>query len=1093
MKVSYTRKHPWQVWSGDVLVDEHNEYKEAHETATNIALAGNTAVIRGYEEEVKAYGVLNPTVDDTEAPSIPQNVTAIATSAKDVDVSWDASTDNVGVVEYQLWRDGVPIDQHVLGTSFSDTNLAPSTTYSYTVAAVDLAGNNSGFSDPAVVITDPNSAPVWSIGQQDLVVGTAYSLDLNTVCSDADGDTISYSIVSGVLPAGISLNGSVLQGTPTTVEVQIVTLGASDGIAPRQDEAVTFSVTAQDTTPPGIPTGLVETGKTQNTASMDWDDNPEPDLEDYQVYRSLDGVNWGPLNLDVPLSEYTDTGLNANTTYWYRVSAQDTSGNFGGWGDPISITTLGFGQRVLVYEQGWDSIAGAQANYGTGFIPGGAFVRAMVGTTWIDDPSQLFNFDGDLTIESSVSFQGSTITPRAGAAFLWSLIYDPRQPGGTGKTYDNGDPRWDWNIGGANNQGYLIDYDREVWIGFSIFLPLNYDHDKAAGFYNGDVTNILQVGDPNAVTSNYAFTMSIGPDDDAAPYGSGDAHWMIDLGLNPSGPGHVRIDSGDNSLGEITDDRDNWTDFVIRFRNSPDANGIFQLWKSKGPSRTMTLITEDQRAGNSTQLSYVNEPIGALPSTLGMALSPRVYKFNFDNQPTDSISPIGIAWDEWRHGYDDLGTGYSDVHPTQSPQPVASEYEVLRQNYNHADATTILLRRYGTATNNRPSLASYWALVPGVGGTFLEPTYGFEFKVVSTSVRQINGERNHWNADASKAFFRTSLWGVGIFDGNTGDLLDTIAFSTSDVPTSNNLDTIRWHPTDPDLLVFANGDELVTKNINTKANNVLMTFASDLGSGGRRIAGGDGNDISRSTGRFLLSVGGQNTNIQVYEFSSNSIITTPFTFTDIDYATLTEDGQYIVAQDETVGDIILTDLSGTQLGVVYETTPHMEVSRWAGKNVVVTKQVGATAATYGRNSGDLSAFDLDVGPFGKSERLVMDWQGGHGPASSPQFSASQNTDVVLVTHNSLTDAEVSSSGGWSTYYGETAALSLDPADPAPRRIMHNMNSPNPSASDQPECWVSPDGTKMFQKTDFQGNASSNYLLFCEIGARTPKAVRDGLN
>jgi hypothetical protein len=80
-------------------------------------------------------------------------VTASATGPTGATVSWQASTDDVGVTGYRVLRGGVDIAT-VTGTSYADGGLAPSTTYAYTVRAVDAAGNVSAAS-PAAPVTTP--------------------------------------------------------------------------------------------------------------------------------------------------------------------------------------------------------------------------------------------------------------------------------------------------------------------------------------------------------------------------------------------------------------------------------------------------------------------------------------------------------------------------------------------------------------------------------------------------------------------------------------------------------------------------------------------------------------------------------------------------------------------------------------------------------------------------------------------------------------------------------------------------------------------------------------------------------------------------
>jgi hypothetical protein len=91
---------------------------------------------------------------DTQAPSVPQNASAVANSATSVTVSWAASTDNVGVAGYDIDRGGVKV-KTVSGTTttWTDTSVQASTSYTYTVDAFDAVPNTSSFSAPAPVTT----------------------------------------------------------------------------------------------------------------------------------------------------------------------------------------------------------------------------------------------------------------------------------------------------------------------------------------------------------------------------------------------------------------------------------------------------------------------------------------------------------------------------------------------------------------------------------------------------------------------------------------------------------------------------------------------------------------------------------------------------------------------------------------------------------------------------------------------------------------------------------------------------------------------------------------------------------------------------
>jgi acid phosphatase type 7 len=95
---------------------------------------------------------------DTTPPTAPGNLTATAASPGQVNLSWTASTDNVGVAGYKVYRNGTFVAT-TTATSYADTTAVPSTTYSYTVTAFDAAGNLSPASNAATVTTPGDTQP----------------------------------------------------------------------------------------------------------------------------------------------------------------------------------------------------------------------------------------------------------------------------------------------------------------------------------------------------------------------------------------------------------------------------------------------------------------------------------------------------------------------------------------------------------------------------------------------------------------------------------------------------------------------------------------------------------------------------------------------------------------------------------------------------------------------------------------------------------------------------------------------------------------------------------------------------------------------
>ncbi len=90
---------------------------------------------------------------DSQAPTAPGAPSANATSPTSVTLKWTASTDNVGVVGYRIVRNGALLAQVGNVTNFQDNQALPNTQYSYTLTALDAAGNQSPSSAPATVTT----------------------------------------------------------------------------------------------------------------------------------------------------------------------------------------------------------------------------------------------------------------------------------------------------------------------------------------------------------------------------------------------------------------------------------------------------------------------------------------------------------------------------------------------------------------------------------------------------------------------------------------------------------------------------------------------------------------------------------------------------------------------------------------------------------------------------------------------------------------------------------------------------------------------------------------------------------------------------
>lgn len=293
----------------------------------------------------KLYQVMrsgSPTVPDTTAPSAPSAVNATANSSSQITITWTASTDNVAATRYDIFRNGgTTAIATATGTSYVNSGLTASTTYSYVIKARDAAGNVSAASlaDSATTFAPPPDTSVPSIP-----AGLSFSFlsdTSTTITWTASTDNVSvtgYDIYRGGAYVGTSNTTHYTNSSLTPTTAYIYTIKAKDAAGNQSAASAPITITTlavPDGIAPSIPSDVVANATSDTSIIITWTaatDNVK--ISAYEVLRN------GIVVRTVTTTTYTDTNLTAATRYTYTVRAKDTANNTSLASAEVPITTL---------------------------------------------------------------------------------------------------------------------------------------------------------------------------------------------------------------------------------------------------------------------------------------------------------------------------------------------------------------------------------------------------------------------------------------------------------------------------------------------------------------------------------------------------------------------------------------------------------------------------------------------------------------------------------------------------------------------------------------------------------------------------------
>jgi chitodextrinase len=320
---------------------------------TLTAIATDAAGVTATSSAVTVTVNNSTSTTDTTAPSAPSNLRTTSTGTNSAALAWGASTDNVGVTGYHVWRGDANYSNWIqIATvsastlNFTDNSLSSGTSYTYGVRAFDAAGNVSASSNTIKVVTNAGDTTAPTVNVTAPAAGATVSG--TTVISANASDNV------GVKNVQFKLDGTLLGSQLTTAPYGVswdttkvangshtLTAIAADAAGNTASSSVTVTVNNQiiDTSPPTQPAGLTATAVSSSQINLAWGASTDNvGVTGYQIYRSTVGTAAG-LIATVNTTSYGDAALSANYSYNYYIVALDAAGNKSVASATVSATT----------------------------------------------------------------------------------------------------------------------------------------------------------------------------------------------------------------------------------------------------------------------------------------------------------------------------------------------------------------------------------------------------------------------------------------------------------------------------------------------------------------------------------------------------------------------------------------------------------------------------------------------------------------------------------------------------------------------------------------------------------------------------------
>lgn len=392
---------------------------------------------------------------DATAPGAPTTLVATAASETQVNLSWLAPSDNVGVTGYRIERcegtscSGFGQIASIAGTSYPDTGRLAGRTYRYRVRAVDAAGNHSGYSNVATATTLDSTPPSPPSGLAGTPQGESQVSLSWTGATDNVGVTaylIERCVGSGCanfVQIASPSSTTYVDGGRSAATAYRYRVRARDAAGLMSSYSNVITVTTLDSTPPTNPTNLSAAASTESQVNLNWTASSDNvGVTHYLIERCTGSGCGGFAQIGTSAgTSYADGGRAPATTYRYRVRAVDGASLTSGYSNVAAAVTPDITPPSQAGTPSFSSITitSATASWPAAtdnVAVSGYEYRLNAGATWTNVGSALSISLGGLTLGTSYNFQvraydaaGNRSTAIAGSFSTLADTIPPSVPG----------------------------------------------------------------------------------------------------------------------------------------------------------------------------------------------------------------------------------------------------------------------------------------------------------------------------------------------------------------------------------------------------------------------------------------------------------------------------------------------------------------------------------------------------------------------------------------------------------------------------------------------------------------------------------------